>query len=109
MRIGATTESSTNDRLRIQAVFCFMPYSDYLRSDHWQATKRKYFEFFPRECAFCKATKNIHLHHRRYTREYGNILGIEAMQDLIALCGSCHSQWHAIHGHYYMHRYMEAT
>lgn len=86
-----------------------MPYQDYLKSEQWQETKRRYYEFFPRECAFCGSKKRIHLHHRRYSGQYGNILGIESLKDLIALCASCHAQWHAIHGHYFMHRFMETT
>lgn len=84
-----------------------MTYSDYLKTPHWQSTKERYFSAYPKECRLCRSKKNIHLHHRRYNGKYGNILFIERLADLIALCGSCHSQWHAIYGHRFMTIYTE--
>lgn len=84
-----------------------MQYKQYLKTPCWQKIKNKYFEFYSKECRLCGSIKNIHLHHRRYHGKYGNILFIERLADLISLCSSCHSQWHAIYGHQFMTIYTE--
>jgi len=45
------------------------------------------------KCEFCQLRKVYALHHRSYARE-----GAEKMQDVMAVCKTCHEVIHRLHG-----------
>jgi hypothetical protein len=86
-----------------------MNYNDYLNTAHWKERRETYFRAYGKKCQLCHSKRNIHIHHRRYNDKNGNILYWERLSDLIALCGSCHSYWHSLHGHTYMDKKIESN
>ncbi len=66
-----------------------MTYKEYLRSEHWQNTKARYYAARRRECWVCGTKQGIHLHHITYKR-----LGAELLNDLVPLCGEHHDAFH---------------
>ena len=70
-----------------------MEYVSYLRTDHWKNTRQE--KLVSRGvCQICTSNKNLHVHHKHYSHNGQSILFHERIQDLITLCGSCHSLWH---------------
>lgn len=71
-----------------------MLYSSYLQTVHWQAKRRE--KLSDKNCCqICKSSNNLHIHHKHYdTKEGKSIYFQERKEDLITLCGSCHSLWH---------------
>lgn len=68
----------------------FDTYGAYLRSDLWQAIRKRYFASqMPREC-LC-GDEEVQLHHVTYER-----LGNENLTDLLPLCRTCHAMVHAL-------------
>lgn len=64
-------------------------YADYLRSEHWAATKARYAaSALPKGCWVCGHCP-ADLHHRTYAR-----LGREHLPDLLPLCRKHHQQTH---------------
>jgi hypothetical protein len=64
----------------------------YLNSEHWEAFRRLYFaKNKPKVCDFCKANKKLDLHHVTYER-----IGRERLDDVVAICRSCHDEIHAL-------------
>lgn len=61
---------------------------DYLRSEHWQATRRWALRLSSR-CADC-GLPGRDVHHLTYRR-----LGHEHPDDLVVLCRACHDRRHA--------------
>lgn len=82
----------------------YRSYTEYLRSEHWRALRRRFFakswrvasmreRFGTTCCEFCGCTdRPVELHHRTYKR-----LGREKLTDLVLLCGDCHSTVHRTH------------
>ena|SRR4030067_1418798 len=79
-----------------------MGYVEYLKSEHWKETRRRFFERSQRVlmmrrkygrivCEFCKKFGKFNLHHKTYER-----LGRERTTDLIILCDDCHLEVHEI-------------
>jgi hypothetical protein len=69
----------------------FLPYDEYLQSDHWKAIRSIKLEIVGGKCQLCNSTKALNVHHRSYKHlgeEYDHI------DDLIVLCGHCHSKFH---------------
>lgn len=67
-------------------------YADYLASDHWRAFKAAYrASGQPQRCIAC-GRPDYQLHHRSYRR-----MGRELLEDVIPLCGDCHTKVHAWH------------
>lgn len=64
-------------------------YQEYLKSEHWQTTRRLVLERDHRHCMICRSTKAVQVHHNTYDRR-----GHEAMDDLITLCDGCHEIFH---------------
>ncbi len=64
-------------------------YQEYLKTNHWKATKVKVFKKYKYHCAKCKTNKNIDLHHKTYKN-----VGNESMSDLVYLCRTCHKLVH---------------
>jgi hypothetical protein len=63
-------------------------YSAYLNSDHWKNVKRRWRKKYGYKCK-CGATYGLQLHHLSYNR-----LGKEELEDLVYLCGPCHTYEH---------------
>ena len=64
-------------------------YSDYLRTEHWNTFRKKYYKENGRRCVACGTREKVHLHHLRYNR-----LGAERHEDVMPLC---HDHHFAIH------------
>lgn len=70
-----------------------LPYSEYLKSDHWLQLKEKIREIY-KTCVICNSRRDLHVHHRSYTyRGKPN----QEVKDLILLCAECHNLFHT-HG-----------
>lgn len=69
----------------------FERYADYLASDLWTETKRRFYDSLdePPACSKCQATERLQVHHLRY-----RMLGREPVSDLTLLCDSCHRGVH---------------
>jgi len=67
-----------------------MPYDRYLRSDHWQFTRRRALLRAGSQCQLCEATSRLDVHHLTYDRR-----GREREADIIVLCHPCHEWVHA--------------
>lgn len=71
----------------------FKNYVEYLKSDLWQEKRREYVASDrPQKCRCGKPRHSIH--HLTYER-----LGCELMEDLEAICDTCHAREHGIKGH----------
>ncbi len=70
-----------------------MSYKEYLQSDHWKATKKRYYASRKKECWVCGSTVGIDLHHKTYAN-----LGRERIHDLVPLCRNHHEQFHRENG-----------
>jgi hypothetical protein len=67
----------------------FDRYSDYLKSRHWRAVKKRYRSRHRYKCTRCRCAEALHLHHLRYSN-----IGNEPDEDLIYLCAKCHTKEH---------------
>lgn len=67
----------------------YMPYRDYLKTDHWQDTRKMALRRAGYRCQLCNGARPLQVHHRTYERR-----GSEWPEDLIALCGDCHGEFH---------------
>jgi len=81
----------------------FASYSDYLKSEHWQEFRKKFFsksavcknlraKFGELRCQFCHKSAVLHLHHKTYKR-----LGAEYLSDVVLICAECHEKSHERH------------
>jgi HNH endonuclease len=67
-----------------------LPYSWYLRTPHWRATRLKAIRRGGFRCArCCVADALLEVHHKTYVR-----LGAERDDDLVPLCEDCHEAVH---------------
>jgi 5-methylcytosine-specific restriction endonuclease McrA len=66
-----------------------MPYSEYLRTDHWQDTRRRALRRADYRCHLCNSGGLLDVHHRTYENR-----GCEQSGDLIVLCRPCHAKFH---------------
>lgn len=72
-----------------------MPYRDYLKTDHWQATKKQAIAGAGYQCQRCGQKYepherwNFNVHHRTYENR-----GAELDEDLEVLCRACHAREH---------------
>jgi hypothetical protein len=75
-------------------------YKDYLRSDHWQSFRKRFFsesaickrltiKFGRPVCQYCHSGRNLNIHHRTYKR-----LGGERLSDVVLVCQDCHKRIH---------------
>jgi hypothetical protein len=64
-------------------------YQEYLQSDKWQSIRQSILSRDGHKCAKCSNTKNLHVHHIRYTS-----WGDELPEDLVTLCKKCHDKEH---------------
>lgn len=79
-------------RERVRALRA-MPYPEYLKTDHWQLTRRAALARAGRTCERCGEQKNLHVHHLTYVRR-----GAEDDADLMVLCRRCHFDIHHADG-----------
>lgn len=66
-------------------------HNQYLKSDHWIATRSAILKRDGHQCRFCGCMNDLSVHHITYDR-----LGCESETDLITLCSSCHSRLHDV-------------
>jgi 5-methylcytosine-specific restriction endonuclease McrA len=67
-----------------------MPYPEYLKSPHWQTTRKQKLAHAHYSCELCSATNTrLNVHHKHYRTR-----GHENNRDLIALCEPCHAKFH---------------
>jgi Zn-finger nucleic acid-binding protein len=66
-----------------------MPYQDYLKTEHWQQTRRTSLALAGGRCQLCNSPHQLDVHHRTYERR-----GEEEPGDLTVLCRSCHARFH---------------
>lgn len=72
-----------------------MKYHDYITSSYWAARKLRYYHFNKKECAVCKKTSGVQLHHLCYDpKKYG----AEPDEDFAPLCQYHHDLFHKTHG-----------
>lgn len=67
-----------------------LPYKDYLRTEHWEKTRKQQLETARYKCRVCNAAGvELHVHHRTYEN-----IGSEREEDLVVLCEECHTLFH---------------
>lgn len=64
-------------------------YKDYLLSSEWAEIRIDLFNKRGKKCEKCGSLKNLHIHHLHY-----NNIFKEEPEDLMILCGNCHSNEH---------------
>ncbi len=70
-------------------------YKKYIKSKFWTRRKNLLFQSFGKKCYKCGSSRQISVHHLRYSsREYG----MEKDCDLAILCWICHDKFHQIYG-----------
>lgn len=67
-----------------------MSYSEYLQTEHWKDFREKAIINASGKCQVCGDSFKLNVHHRIYTN-----LGNETFIDVVVLCKSCHSIYHA--------------
>lgn len=65
-----------------------MPYSEYLRTNHWGGIRNRTMKRTNFQCVACNADA-LDAHHVEYKRK-----GFEHPEDVIATCRECHRAWH---------------
>ena len=66
-------------------------YNNYLKSEHWQDTRKKALRNGHYRCAICGSKNHLQVHHLTYKNIYHEKDG-----DLKVLCKSCHSREHML-------------
>lgn len=66
-----------------------MPYSQYLRTEHWQDVRKRALKRANFACQLCNSRSALQVHHRTYENR-----GQEENRDVIALCANCHAKFH---------------
>ena len=67
-----------------------MPYYEYLQTEHWLHFKAEALKASSYRCKMCNTPdETLHVHHNNYTNR-----GRETFNDVIVLCGLCHSRFH---------------
>jgi len=71
-----------------------MPYAEYLKTPHWDDTRKRALKRAHYKCQLCNTgNKSLQVHHRTYENR-----GDERNADLIVLCADCHCKFHDIVG-----------
>jgi hypothetical protein len=84
---GQFEEEAKRERL---SQLRWMPYADYLKTDHWQSIRAETLDRCDNQCMVCNQDHGLDVHHRTYERR-----GRELPGDTIALCRWCHDLFHA--------------
>ena len=71
-------------------------YRDFINSHWWEDQKAYWYISHKKECARCKSTDRIVLHHKTYPVA-GRFLSL-GNNDLVPLCQGCHYKYHAENG-----------
>lgn len=69
-----------------------LPYTAYLQTPEWKATRRRAIVRADGRCQVCNSKELLNAHHRTYER-----IGEEKNNDLVVLCGGptgCHTLFH---------------
>jgi hypothetical protein len=72
---------------------CPRTYKEYIKSKFWEERKNSFYKTVGRLCAVCGSTNQMSVHHLKYGK-----FGKERDEDLVALCWSCHEEFHTIYG-----------
>ena len=67
----------------------WLQYATYLESDEWAEKSRAVIDAAGGICSFCASRPATQAHHLTYER-----VGVEELQDLAAVCRSCHVSVH---------------
>lgn len=70
-------------------------YKTYIESSLWAERKNAYYRKHKKECAKCKSTTMVQLHHMKYIKV---LFGNEPNDHLIPLCINCHKDFHTQYG-----------
>lgn len=68
-----------------------MPFEEYRKTPEWRTRRNRVLLRAGNKCELCYESGLLDVHHRTYDR-YGD----ELLNDLIALCRSCHQRFHGI-------------
>lgn len=82
-------EESRAEKQRLLDWLRTMPYSEYLKTDHWSEVRKRALKRAGFRCQLCNAQGTLHVHHRTYVNR-----GQEENSDLIVLCNTCHQEFH---------------
>lgn len=77
--------------IELEEFFNSMPYSMFINTYYWQVISEAAKEAVDYKCQTCLSINHLQVHHTRYNnvgKEYKN------MDDLVVLCGVCHSEIH---------------
>lgn len=67
----------------------YIPYEEYLLTEHWQKKRRRSLIRGDYRCAHCNQSTDLHVHHETYENLWN-----EKDEDLTVLCKTCHSRVH---------------
>lgn len=74
----------------LKAVLPILPYSEYLKTNHWETIRKRTLHDANYKCRLChESDVELHAHHSCYER-----IGREGTKDLICLCKDCHKVFH---------------
>lgn len=69
-------------------------YKTYMTSSLWKKRKNQYWQKYKKICEACGSKNFVTLHHKIYTDSFGD----EPDEDVVALCGRCHNEFHKHYG-----------
>lgn len=94
--LAGITDEEKNDQIigyldgRLQiAEYRAIPYSEYLKTDHWQDVRMRAHARGASKCCMCSETERLDVHHNDYDR-----LGEELDTDVAVVCRKHHQQFH---------------
>ena len=77
-------------RKELQTRLFYMPYAEYLKTEHWKWVRAAAIRRAKGRCQLCnREAATFHVHHRTYERR-----GRERRADVVALCPACHAKHH---------------
>jgi 5-methylcytosine-specific restriction endonuclease McrA len=90
-----TTDISNSNEQEIAEHIQGMEYLDFLNTPYWDAVRsKKLFQAYYK-CSLCDSNIDLQVHHKTYEHHgYEH----ENLDDLIVLCGNCHSKHHGKEG-----------
>lgn len=71
----------------------YMPYNEYLTTEHWLHFKDEVLKFYRYSCQVCNSKSHLNVHHKTYENR-----GRETFNDVILICSECHEKIHGKHG-----------
>lgn len=67
----------------------YMPYVDYLKTEHWSKVRKMMLNKSAYKCQLCSSKEKLNVHHNNYNHMWN-----ETENDLIVLCEKCHKKFH---------------